>query len=126
VRFFEKRAVDMTGADVNPALVVSRPGSLQRIDIVKRKRIRFAGRGTRGGDEGETFRSTTPAVLFRVLATSRDLSLTAKIPDVFEAKLVFSNRKTQALGGKRSPIAFRFLISSIIKCQKGVRWMPWR
>jgi hypothetical protein len=68
--------------------------SLSKIDIVKRKRIRFAGRGTRGGDEGETFRSPTPAVLFRALATSRDLSLTAKIPDVFEAKLVFSDRKT--------------------------------
>jgi hypothetical protein len=105
---FEDREISREGRKVRRGIGIfeerrlprATPGrrSLERIDIVKRKRIRFAGRRTRGGDEGETFCSTTLAAVFRVLATSRDLSLTAKIPDVFEAKLVFSNRKTLALG----------------------------
>jgi hypothetical protein len=44
--------------------------------------------------EGQAFLYSAFCILFSDKHTSRDLSLTAKIPDVFEAKLVFSGQKT--------------------------------
>jgi uncharacterized membrane protein YpjA len=64
--------------------------------------------------------------------------LTAKLPDVFEAKLVFiisinafmnscTAENVKAFAVESMVAAERWaLVMRAIKCLKGIRWMPWR
>ncbi len=63
--------------------------------------------------------------------------MTAKLPDVFEAKLVFviyqrragfcTAENAKAFAVRLAVAAERWaLVMRAIKCLKGIRWMPWR
>ena len=106
--------------------------------IVKRKHIRSVpeyGRRSTGDGCLSVFRS--PSSVLRSEPLSRGPRLTARLPDVFEAKLVFSTEgRCRALFGfyrgahsnaiARSMLGARSLVMRTIKCHKGIWWMPWR
>ena len=106
--------------------------------IVKRKHIRSVpeyGRRSTGDGCSSVFRS--PSSVLRSEPLSRGPRLTARLPDVFEAKLVFSTEgRCRALFGfyrgahsnaiARSMLGARSLVMRTIKCHKGIWWMPWR
>src|SRR5271170_758055 len=71
-------------------------------DIVKRKHIRSKGRIRSGlRDAARRSRETVLFVSGPLEHLSRGPRLTARLPDVFEAKLVFSNRRDAEDGGRR-------------------------
>ena len=121
--------------------------------IVKRKHIRSVpeyGRRSTGDGCLSVFRS--PSSVLRSEPLSRGPRLTARLPDVFEAKLVFSTegalpsalsvyrggfRRQRSEDKERMKLIvcsqfsvvcppIRSLVMRTIKCHKGIWWMPWR
>ncbi len=74
--------------------------------------------------------------VFRPEPLSRGPRLTAGLPDVFEAKLVFSTGGARRAlfrftrggfeGDRKIAARARSLVMRTIKCHKGIWWMPWR